>query len=50
MVKMGLGVAHGRASGRTARANPLEFWLGKMASGRHDRATAGTGRASLLVT
>ena len=29
LVKSGAGVAHGRAIGHMARANPLEFWLGK---------------------
>jgi len=48
--KMWLGVAHGRACGHMARANPLKFGWFCVGSGWHGRATAGTGRASLLVT
>ena len=49
LVNGGLGVAHGRASTGTGRANFLDFclfWVGKV---RHGRATTGTGRAKSLV-
>ena len=49
LVNGGLGVAYGRPTAGTCRANFLKkvgFWLGKV---WHGRAIADTGRAKILV-